>query len=243
MAADALRLLFELDADGHLAVAEFKRVRAAFATELAGLKKLAASQLKSLSVPAAGRGNGSGTTVSVASLDKAATSTQKLQLQQQRLATQAQELANRQERARQSTERLAQAQERAAQQAAKTATQGFSLQKLTAQRERENQQLQRAAESLQRQRSAGIIRQLREQEKTAERTAKAFRDRFLAIGGIFENLGQSISSFGSRLSIAVTAPLAALAAVSVKSAVGLDAQVNTLKAFTGERGGRRTTPG
>lgn len=44
--ADALRLLFELDADGRLAVGEFKRVRAAFATELEGIKKLAATVVK-----------------------------------------------------------------------------------------------------------------------------------------------------------------------------------------------------
>lgn len=43
MAADALSLLFELDADGRPAVEEFKRVRAAFASELDALKKMAAT--------------------------------------------------------------------------------------------------------------------------------------------------------------------------------------------------------
>jgi hypothetical protein len=44
--ADPLKLLFELDADGRPAVAEFKRVSTAFATELNSLKKLAASAAK-----------------------------------------------------------------------------------------------------------------------------------------------------------------------------------------------------
>jgi hypothetical protein len=46
MAADALSLLFELDADGRPAVEEFKRVRAAFAAELEGLKKMAETAVK-----------------------------------------------------------------------------------------------------------------------------------------------------------------------------------------------------
>src|ERR1051326_4535328 len=46
MAADALSLLFELDADGKPAIEEFKRVRAAFASELDGLQKMAAQAVK-----------------------------------------------------------------------------------------------------------------------------------------------------------------------------------------------------
>lgn len=45
--------------------------------------------------------------------------------------------------------------------------------------------------------------------------------------------GDSITSAGKSLSLSVTAPLAALGAVAVKSAVDLDKQVNVLKALTG----------
>lgn len=157
--------------------------------------------------------------ISTASFDKAAVAAQRLQQQQQRLGVAAQELANRQERARQATERLAKAQQKAT--------------KLTSTFDKQLQQNARAAESLQRQRSAGIIRQLRDQEKAQERAAKAFQDRFITLGGIFERLGQGLSSLGSRLTVALTAPLAALGVAAVQSAIGIDAQVNTLKAFTG----------
>jgi len=46
MAADALSLLFELTADGEPSIREFKRVRAAFASEIAEIKKLAESAVK-----------------------------------------------------------------------------------------------------------------------------------------------------------------------------------------------------
>lgn len=249
MASDALRLLFELDVDSRAGTAGLLRFRKDIAATIEATRRAITQPLKAPNtapIVAAAKTSASAQEREQRRLNAAVQSLQRQRSAALFRAFKSEERAaiasaKAQERAVAASFKAqekaaiasARAQERAAQQAAKTATQGFSLQKLTAQRERENQQLQRAAESLQRQRSAGIIRQLREQEKTAERTAKAFRDRFLAIGGIFENLGQSISSFGSRLSIAVTAPLAALAAVSVKSAVGLDAQVNTLKAFTG----------
>src|SRR6185503_7718567 len=44
--ADPLRLLFELDAEGEPAVKEFKRVRAAFASEIESFRKLTASAVK-----------------------------------------------------------------------------------------------------------------------------------------------------------------------------------------------------
>jgi hypothetical protein len=54
--ADALSLLFTLNADGQPAVEEFKRVRTAFAAELEGLKKLSASAVKT-SVEGPGQGS------------------------------------------------------------------------------------------------------------------------------------------------------------------------------------------
>lgn len=59
--ADPLRLLFELDAEGEPAVKEFKRVRAAFAAELQGFKKLAAQAVKT-SVPSSRPNDGAAAT-------------------------------------------------------------------------------------------------------------------------------------------------------------------------------------
>lgn len=68
--ADALRLLFELDADGEPSVKEFKRVSTAFATELATMKKLAASAVKlSLVESRAPAGPNDGAAASKATLD------------------------------------------------------------------------------------------------------------------------------------------------------------------------------
>jgi hypothetical protein len=68
--ADPLRLLFELDAEGEPAVKEFKRVSAAFATELAALKKMAASAVKlSLVESRGGIGPNDGAAAGKATLD------------------------------------------------------------------------------------------------------------------------------------------------------------------------------
>lgn len=53
------------------------------------------------------------------------------------------------------------------------------------------------------------------------------------IGGDISGFGSQMKSAGASLTVGLTAPLAALAAVSVKSARDIDAQVNVLKAFTG----------
>jgi hypothetical protein len=70
MAADALSLLFELDADGEPSVKEFKRVSAAFAAELASMQQMAASAVKlSLVESRAPSGPGDGAAASKATLD------------------------------------------------------------------------------------------------------------------------------------------------------------------------------
>lgn len=66
--ADALKLLFELDADGRPAVAEFRRISTAFAAELNGLKKLASSAVKLNLVESRG-GPNEGTAAAKSSLD------------------------------------------------------------------------------------------------------------------------------------------------------------------------------
>lgn len=53
------------------------------------------------------------------------------------------------------------------------------------------------------------------------------------MGGTLNRIGSGLQSFGRTLSVAVTAPLAALGLVAVGSAKDIDANVNTLKAFTG----------
>lgn len=197
---------------------------------------------------------------SATSTDKAALASQKLALQQQRLIVQAQELANRQERARQATERLAQAQERlnrVQERAAKIAArpqlgaqqdaQVRAFRAIEADRKRvqsaqqrfdrqfaaESKRQQAAADSLQRQRSAALIKQFREQERAAERTANAFRDRFLTLGSVFSQVGQAVTSFGTTLSVALTAPLTAIGILATRNAVTLDSLTRGLTAIVG----------
>src|ERR1043165_1783117 len=70
MAADALSLLFELDADGEPSVKEFKRVSAAFAAELASMQQMAATAVKlSLVESRAPAGPSDGAAASKATLD------------------------------------------------------------------------------------------------------------------------------------------------------------------------------
>lgn len=90
-----------------------------------------------------------------------------------------------------------------------------------------------AAESLQRQRSSALIKDLRDQEKAAERTAEAFRNRFQTLGSIFQKVGQSVTSLGATLSVALTAPLAALGIIGTRNAVTLDSLTRGLTAITG----------
>jgi len=107
--------------------------------------------------------------------------------------------------------------------------------------ETEQKRLNSAVQSLQRQRSAAIIAgwkaeeraaaaSLRAQERAAQQASRAIVKSFRDIG---RGIGPGLQSIGRTLSIGVTAPLLALGAASLKSAKDIDANVNTLKAFTG----------
>lgn len=118
----------------------------------------------------------------------------------------------------------ARAQERAAQQSSRA-------------QEREQRRLNSAVQSLQRQRSAALIRAFRDEERAAVASARAqeraARQAAQSISQAFRGIGPGLQSLGRTLTIGVTAPLLALGAASLKSAKDLDANVNTLKAFTG----------
>jgi hypothetical protein len=103
--------------------------------------------------------------------------------------------------------------------------------------EAEQRRLNRAVESLQRQRSAAIIAGFKAEERAAVASsraqARAARQAAQSISNAFRGIGPGLQSIGRTLTVGITAPLLALGAASVKSAKDLDANVNTLKAFTG----------
>lgn len=103
--------------------------------------------------------------------------------------------------------------------------------------EKEQRRLNSAVESLQRQRSAALIRAFKDEEKAAVASARAqeraAQQASRAITNAFRGIGSGLQSVGRTLTVGITAPLLALGAVSLKSAKDLDANVNTLKAFTG----------
>lgn len=172
--------------------------------------------------------------------DRAVLAAQKLALQQQKLILQTQELANRQEKARQATERLAKSQENLAKasQRVSDADKKFreSQKKFEKNAAAESKRNAAAAESLQRQRSAALIKQFNEQERAQERARKSVLtlDQSLSrVGGSLRNLGQGLTSLGSSLSLALTAPLTALGIVATQNAVTLDSLKRGLEAITG----------
>lgn len=103
--------------------------------------------------------------------------------------------------------------------------------------EREQRRLTAAVQSLQRQRSAAIIAGFKAEERAAIASARAqeraARQAAQSISNAFRGIGSGLQSVGRTLTVGITAPLAALGAISLKSAKDLDANVNTLKAFTG----------
>lgn len=114
--------------------------------------------------------------------------------------------------------------------------------RLAAQRQaaREAQRIEqsnvRASESLQRQRSAALIKQFKDQEREQERARKSILtlDQALSrVGGSLRNLGLGLTSLGSSLSLALTAPLAALGVIATQNAVTLDSLKRGLEAITG----------
>lgn len=93
-----------------------------------------------------------------------------------------------------------------------------------------------AAESLQRQRSAALIKQFKDQEREQERARKSVLtlDQSLSrVGGSLRNLGLGLTSLGSALSLAFTAPLTALGVIATQNAVTLDSLKRGLEAITG----------
>lgn len=187
--ADALSLLFTLDADGRPAVAEFQRVKKAFASEIAALRKSVAQSftlppIKLPTVQTGTRGTG-----------------------------QADAHVREFRRIEAEAAKSARAQER------------------------EQKRLNSAVQSLQRQRSAAIIAGFRAEERAAVASSRAqeraARQASQAIASAFRGIGPGLQSLGRTLTVGITAPLAALGAISLKSAKDLDANVNTLKAFTG----------
>jgi hypothetical protein len=195
-------------------------------------------------------------------LNKAAIAAQRLQQQQQRLAVSAQELANRQERARQAADRLARSQQRLAEQSSR-ASRGLGanadahiraframetgakkakaevdkINAQTARQAREQQRIQeQAAKSLGRAQAVAAKQNANELIDSLNKSGKAGinLERILnRVGGALTRIGSGLSQFGRTLTVALTAPLAALAAISIRSASSIDEQVNTLKAFTG----------
>lgn len=103
--------------------------------------------------------------------------------------------------------------------------------------EREQARLNSAVQSLQRQRSAALIRAFKEEERAAVASSKAqeraAQQAARSITNAFRGVGSGLQSIGRTLTVGLTAPLLALGAASLKSAKDIDANVNTLKAFTG----------
>ncbi len=103
--------------------------------------------------------------------------------------------------------------------------------------EREQKRLNSAVQSLQRQRSAAIIAGWKAEERAAiasmRAQERAAQQASRSIATAFRGIGPGLQSIGRTLTLGITAPLLALGAASLKSAKDLDANVNTLKAFTG----------
>lgn len=188
MASDSLSLLFQLDADGRPAVAEFQRVRRAFASEIAALRKsvMQSFTLPPIRLPTVQTGGRTG---------------------------QADAHVKEFRRIEAEAKKSAKVQEA------------------------EQSRLNRAVQSLQRQRSAAIIAGWKAEERAAavslRAQERAAQQASRAIANAFRGIGPGLQSIGRTLTIGITAPLLALGAASLKSAKDIDANVNTLKAFTG----------
>jgi len=74
---------------------------------------------------------------------------------------------------------------------------------------------------------------LERQKLSLSRSSGTLEKSLGKIGTTLNRAGSGLQSFGRTLSVALTAPLAALGIVAVDSAKDIDAEVNTLKAFTG----------
>lgn len=203
MASDSLRLLFELDVDSRSGTAGLLRFRKDIAATIEAARRAITQPLKTLN------------TASVtAATAKVSVSTQ--------------ELANRQARATQAAQRLQIGQQRLA----------VSATQLTAAQQRAATAIQRAANS-QTQAAAGAIRAATSYQRATTaannftQSQNAVRRALQSVQSGLRGIGQGLQSAGRALTVGITAPLLALGAASLKSAKDLDANVNTLKAFTG----------
>jgi hypothetical protein len=202
--ADALRLLFELDVDSRSGTAGLLRFRKDIAATIEAARRAITQPLKTLN-----------TAPATAAISKASVATQ--------------ELANRNARAAQASQRLQIGQQRLA----------VATTQVTAAQQRAATAIQRAA-TAQTQAAAGAIR-----ASTAFQRATAAANSFAqslnsnltrALASVqsgLRSLGSGLQSIGRTLTVGITAPILALGAASLKSAKDLDANVNTLKAFTG----------
>lgn len=203
MASDALRLLFELDVDSRAGTAGLLRFRKDIAATIDAARRSLTQPLKSLN-----------TAPLAAATAKAAVSTQ--------------ELANRQTRAAQAAQRLQIGQQRLA----------VSSNQVAAAQQRAATAIQRAANG-QTQATAGAIRAATAYQRATvaannfAQSQNTVRRAVASVQSSLRGLGQGLQSAGRSLTIGLTAPLLALGAASLKSAKDIDANVNTLKAFTG----------
>lgn len=204
MASDSLRLLFELDVDSRAGTAGLLRFRKDVTTTIETVRRAITQPLKALN------------TVSLtAATAKVSVSTQ--------------ELANRQTRATQAAQRLQIGQQRLA----------VAANQVTAAHQRAATAIQRAANG-QTQAAAGAIRAATAYQRAtvaannfAQSQSQNVTRALNAVSSSLRSVGQGLQSAGRTLTIGITAPLLALGAASLKSAKDLDANVNTLKAFTG----------
>lgn len=141
------------------------------------------------------------------SFNRTADAAERLRIRQERLVVQSRELANRQERARQASERLRLSQERLTRAQANLAQAGA---KLGAQQD-------------------AHVRAFR----AIERAAGQFNRNLIAVGNSLRSVGQGFASFGATLSIAVSAPLAALGVTIVNAAVQMDSLRRGLTTIAG----------
>lgn len=137
-------------------------------------------------------------------------------------AASAQELANRTARATQAAQRLQIGEQRLA----------ASAVQLTAAQQRATNAHTQAA--------AGAIRAATAYQRAtvaannfAQAVGQNVRRAITSVQSGLRSIGQGLQTAGRALSVGITAPLLTLGAISLKSAKDLDANVNTLKAFTG----------
>lgn len=127
-------------------------------------------------------------------------------------------------RAAVSAQNLANAEQRAA----------LGAQRLQVQQQALAATAQRVANA-QQQAAAGALRAQTAYTRASQAAANyaASQSALVGVGRTLQGFGRDIASVGSQLAVGITLPLVGLGAAAVRSARQIDAQVNTLKAFTG----------